>query len=97
MHCWIYIADPVGNFVKPPLIVAPAGFKFVNGLLEKAKVSACDGAAARTGIAVAIASAIAANLLRDNDIISPISLFLTAYFLKVIGMKRSCERSPSCK
>jgi hypothetical protein len=65
------MAEPVGNLVKPPLIVDPAGFKFVNGLLANAKVSACDGAADRTGMAVAIASANAANLLRDIDISSP--------------------------
>jgi hypothetical protein len=39
MHCWIYI--PVaGNFVNPPLIVAPLGLRLVSGLLENAKVSA---------------------------------------------------------
>jgi hypothetical protein len=48
--------------------VAPAGFRFVSGLLAKANVSACDGAAEITGIAVAIARAIAVNLLRGMNI-----------------------------
>jgi hypothetical protein len=41
MHCWIYIPAFVGNLVKPPLIVAPVGSRFVNGELDQLNVSAC--------------------------------------------------------
>ena len=40
MHCWIYIPALVGNLVNPPLIVAPAGSRFVSGALDQPKVSA---------------------------------------------------------
>jgi hypothetical protein len=44
-HCEIYRPLPAGNLEKPPLMVAPAGLRFISGLLEKANVSACANGA----------------------------------------------------
>jgi hypothetical protein len=57
MHCWIYMPAFVGNFVKPPLIVAPAGSRFVSGALDQANVSAfACGVKASEEIAMASAA-----------------------------------------
>jgi hypothetical protein len=54
MHCWIYMPALVGNLVNPPLIVAPAGSRLVNGALAQTKVSALAcGANANEEIAIA--------------------------------------------
>jgi hypothetical protein len=57
MHCWIYIPAFVGNLVNPPLIVAPAGSRFVVGPLAQPNVSACAcGMNASVEIAIAVAA-----------------------------------------
>jgi hypothetical protein len=69
----MYKPEPAGNLVKPPLIVAPAGSKLVNGLLEKAKVSADAEVVAKIGNPVAIAKASAIVLFFDVNILTPFS------------------------
>ena len=54
-HCWIYIPTLVGNLVNPPLMVAPAGSRFVSGALAQPNVSAfACGAKANDEIAMAL-------------------------------------------
>jgi hypothetical protein len=79
MHCWIYIPALVGNLVKPPLIVAPAGSRFVTGPLAQPNVSACAGAVKlNEEIAIAVAAI--------NERIFIIFLYLMVVYLMEIGM-----------
>lgn len=86
MHCWIYIPAVVGNLVKPPLIVAPAGLRFVSGLLEKAKVSACDGL---TEINEMANPAVIAKILFLSFIVMLLGSLVRYFRVNEIGIKRS--------
>ena len=92
MHCWIYIPAVVGNLVKPPLTVDPAGSRLVSGLLANANVSACDGRAVRIGSTNP--KTIAAIFFCELNIVllNEISIY---FLVKVMGIKRSWKRSPS--
>jgi hypothetical protein len=69
----------VGNFVKPPLIVAPVGSRLVSGALDQLKVSACAcGKRAIEAIAIAVAAI--------NERIFIIFLYLTVSYLIEIGI-----------
>ena len=71
------VAALVGNFVNPPLIVVPAGSRFVSGLLEKTKVSARAGAIVLTGTAK--------PMINDAITIFLLLIFLLISFLLFFG------------
>ena len=77
--------------MNPPLIVAPAGSRFVRGPLANAKVSALAGDEKATGETTPRTIDNTIALLIRSDIVSP-SLF--SYLRTVIGINKSWLRSP---